>query len=249
MLFRNLFFAALCAAFVAGLALSAVHFTRVVPLIMAAETYEDDGAATHDHGNGTVHDHGTAAKGESAEASEFAHNGGVWVPADGFERNAYTLAANLLTAAAFALIMGAISVLSGLPVTFANGAIWGLAGFASVSLAPALGLPPELPGMAAADLGARQVWWWGTALATGAAALLVAKFKRPWAISLGLLLVALPHLIGAPRLAGEHPSAVPAALATEFAATALTSAAVFWLTLGLSFGAINDYIAKRKVRS
>ncbi|MEI2612914.1 MAG: CbtA family protein [Candidatus Promineifilaceae bacterium] len=34
-------------------------------------------------------------------------------------------------------------------------------------LAPAFGLPPELPGMAAADLGARQVWWCGTALATG----------------------------------------------------------------------------------
>ena len=32
------------------------------------------------------------------------------------------------------------------------------------------GLPPELPGMAAADLAPRQLWWWGTAVSTGAAA-------------------------------------------------------------------------------
>jgi adenosylcobinamide kinase/adenosylcobinamide-phosphate guanylyltransferase len=43
---------------------------------------------------------------------------------------------------------------------------WGLAGFAVFTLAPGLGLPPELPAMPAADLLARQVWWIGTAAAT-----------------------------------------------------------------------------------
>ena len=36
------------------------------------------------------------------------------------------------------------------------GIIWGLAGFIAVHFAPAIGLPPELPGSSAADVGARQ---------------------------------------------------------------------------------------------
>ena len=45
----------------------------------------------------------------------------------------------------FALILTACFALSGRPVTGQTGVLWGLAGFAIVSLAPALGLPPEVP--------------------------------------------------------------------------------------------------------
>lgn len=244
MTFRNLFFAALCAAFVAGLAMSAIQYYRVVPLILAAETFEGQApVAPHEHAEGTPeHGHETAAP--AAEAH--AHDEDAWAPADGFERSAYTVLANLLAAAGIALVIGAISVFANLPITLANGALWGLAGFAAVSLAPALGLPPELPGMPAADLGARQIWWWGTAIATGAAALILAKNRSAPAIALAIVLVAAPHVIGAPDLSGEHASAVPAHLANRFAATALATAAIFWVVLGMTFGKVNDLLASRK---
>lgn len=43
--------------------------------------------------------------------------------------------------------------------TRTQGLLWGLAGCATFVLAPTLGLPPELPGTAAADLTLRQTWW------------------------------------------------------------------------------------------
>lgn len=245
MTFRNLFFAALCAALVAGTIMSAVQYFRVVPLILAAETFEGQEPA-HEHAEGTADHSHEATPAEPVAAHEHAHDEDAWAPADGFERTAYTVLANLLVSAAFALIVGAISVFANIPITFANGALWGLAGFLAVSLAPALGLPPELPGMPAADLGARQVWWWGAALATGAAALILAKFRAWPAIIVAAVLVMAPHVIGAPTLVGEHATAVPAHLANQFAAAALATAAVFWLVLGLTYGRINDFLATRK---
>lgn len=249
MTFRNLFFAALCAAFVAGLVMSAVQYYRVVPLILEAETYEGQEPA-HAHEEGTPeHSHeATEASAAAAPVAAEAHEHGAdeWAPADGFERTAYTVLANLLAAVGIALVIGAISVFANIPITLANGALWGMAGFAAVSLAPALGLAPELPGMPAADLGARQIWWWGTAIATGAAALILAK-NRSWiAIAAAAVLIAAPHVIGAPQLAGEHGTAVPAHLANQFAAAALATAAVFWVVLGMTFGKVNDFLASRK---
>lgn len=43
-----------------------------------------------------------------------------------------------------------------------------VSGFAVAFLAPALGLPPELPGMPAANLSSRQLWWILTLVATAA---------------------------------------------------------------------------------
>ena len=43
---------------------------------------------------------------------------------------------------------------------------WAAAAFVATGLAPAAGLAPELPGMPAADLVARQSWWFLTATAT-----------------------------------------------------------------------------------
>lgn len=43
--------------------------------------------------------------------------------------------------------------------TFGDGRLARMAGFAAFTVAPALGLPPELPGMMAADLGPRQARW------------------------------------------------------------------------------------------
>jgi cobalt transporter subunit CbtA len=226
-MFRNLFFAAILAALCAGLVNSAIQYFRVTPLILHAETFE-----------GGAHSHDAATPAHTHEPEE-------WAPQDGFERTAYTVLANLLAAAGFALVIGAVSLFANLPITFANGVVWGFAGFLVFTLAPAFGLAPELPGMPAAEVFPRQLWWWGTVIATGAAALLLAKTRATWAIALAVVLVAAPHFIGAPQ-PPEEASAVPAHLATEFAAAALGTAAVFWIVLGLAFGRLNDFFAGRK---
>ena len=246
---RNLFAAALVAALCAGLATAAIQHFRVTPLILHAETFEGEGG--HSHGEAAVavtteHDHaeGTAAHSHDDAVATTSAAPEEWAPQDGFERTAYTTLASVLAAAGFALLIGALSMFAGIPITFANGFLWGIAGFITFSLAPAFGLAPELPGMPAGDLMARQVWWVGTALATGAACLLLAKTQASWAFAVAIALVVIPHIIGAP-LAPDEPSAVPAHLATEFAATTLGTALVFWLVLGTVFGKLNDVFAVR----
>ena len=228
-IFQRLFFAAVLAGLAASLAMSAVQQWRVVPLILEAETYE--GAAPEAHS----HDTETAAHTHDEATAPHTHDAEAWAPADGVERTAYTVLANVLGGLGFALLLGAVSVLSGLPITARNGAIWGVGGFIAFQLAPALGLPPELPGMAAADLGVRQLWWWGTALSAGAALLVLARWRNLPAVAFAAVLLLAPHLIGAPA-APHEPTAVPAHLATSFAATALATGALFWLILGPLFG-------------
>ncbi|GLQ10843.1 cobalt transporter subunit CbtA [Devosia yakushimensis] len=233
---RNLFAAALFAALAAGLLTAAIQHFRVTPLILHAETFEGEGG--HSHAEGTAeHSHDDAAATTEAEPEE-------WAPQDGFERTAYTTLATVLAAAGFALVIGAVSMFANIPITFANGLLWGAAGFIAFSLAPAYGLAPELPGMPAAEVFPRQLWWAGTALATGGALLLLAKTRASWAIALAVALIVIPHIIGAP-VAPDEPSAVPAHLATEFAAVTLGTSAVFWALLGAIFGRLNDLFAAR----
>ena len=90
------------------------------------------------------------------------HDEEAWEPADGIERYAFTLLANIVTGIGFALILVAVSEFAGGIGSWRQGLFWGLAGFAVFTLAPGLGLPPELPAMPAADLLPRQVWWTAT---------------------------------------------------------------------------------------
>ncbi len=199
--------AAIVAGMLAGAVAGAFQIWRVSPLIYAAEVYE--------------------TQPEAAAAQ--------WAPEDGVERIAYTLLANVIMGVGFAMILAAAAMFTGRAITTQNGVLWGLMGFAVFTLAPAAGLAPELPGMPAAGLIARQTWWWGTALATaGGIALLV--LQGNFALkALGAVLIAAPHIIGAPHPeAGD--SAVPAVLAAQFAANSLAMMALFWIVLGLTLG-------------
>ena len=235
-LFQRILFAAVLAGLAAGLGMSALQQWKVVPLIHIAESYEAS-APAHEHA-----DAATAADGH-------VHDAAAWAPADGFERTAYTLLANVLASIGFALLLGALSVLWGIEITARNGVLWGLGGFLAFQLAPAVGLPPELPGMAAAELGARQLWWWGTALSTGAGLLAVAKFRNSIGIAVAALLLLGPQIVGAPQLAAEHGGAVPAELASAYAAAALAVGAAFWLVMGPLLGWINQRFAAAEAES
>lgn len=241
-LFQRIFFAAVLAGLAAGLAMSAVQQWRVAPLILAAEVYEsaapEEAAPAHEHDAATpAHDHA-----EAAPAHE--HDEDAWAPQDGPERIFYTVLANVLGSIGFAMLLAAVSVLANIEITAKNGVIWGLAGFLCLQLAPAFGLPPELPGMPAADLVARQAWWLATALATGAGILAIAKLRNWTGIVIAAVLILAPHVWGAPQLAAEHASAVPAHLATAFAANSLFAGAVFWLIAGPFLGWLNERFAR-----
>jgi cobalt transporter subunit CbtA len=160
-----------------------------------------------------------------------------WAPADSLERSLLTGVANLVIGFAISLMLLAAMVIKGDPIDARRGLLWGIAGFAAVSLLPALGLPPELPGTPAADIYARQLWWLGAAAASaGGIGLLV--FGRNWGLlALGLVLVLAPHVIGAP----EPPSydvAYPGALAGEFVVASLVASALLWSLAGLVSGAL-----------
>jgi cobalt transporter subunit CbtA len=131
------------------------------------------------------------------------------------------------------MLVGAFS-LRGEKMDAKRGILWGLAGFATFSLAPAFGLPPELPTTLAADLSDRQIWWVVTALAT-AGGLYMASFSRSNLLKiLGIIILALPHIFGAPH--APVGGIVPTELNAQFSAASLTVMALFWIVLGAASG-------------
>jgi cobalt transporter subunit CbtA len=214
-MFGRILFAAVIGGFAAALLLTGVQAFKVLPLILEAETYET-AAVDHAHGAQAESDH--------------AHDADAWAPADGGERLAYTLMTNVLTGIGFALLLTAAMTLRG-GAGWREGLVWGLAGYAVFSLAPAMGLPPELPGMAAGDLAARQVWWTGTVIATGGGLALIVFVPRAVFRALGVALIVVPHAIGAPHPEAAH-GAVPAELAAAFVSATLVANLLFWLAIG-----------------
>lgn len=236
---RCLVFIAVIAGVVAGLALTGLQRIAVVPLILEAETYETAGA------DGSTHSHAHDDAGHSHDAAPVEAEDG-----DG-TRTLFTLLANLVSAAGFALLLAAGMALAraaGHRVEWKRGLLWGLAGFCAIQLAPALGLPPELPGAAAAELGARQGWWVLTAALTAAGLAWLAFVPRAWLKPLGLVAIILPHLIGAPA-PEHHGGLAPEALARDYVYAALITNGVFWLILGLLTAGLFSWFEKRRAAS
>ncbi len=220
--FRSIVLVAAVAGILAGLGMTVAQQLATVPLILNAEVYESAPAAR---------DHGDAA----AQPAAHEHEQGGWQPADGFERTAFTLLANIVTGVGFALLLIAASELAGGIKTWRQGVFWGLAGFATFTLAPGLGLPPELPAMPAAELGARQLWWLATVLSTAAGIALLVYGRSPFLIVAALALIAAPHLVGAPEPA-SYDSPVPEGLHHSFVVAVVLTALLFWVLLGVLAG-------------
>lgn len=236
--------AALVAGLIAGALQTVVQHAKVVPLILEAEKYEG-GAPVHEHSSGLELSVVTAAQAQqattdailpAAPAGAEEEDGGMLF---GAGRTTGTLMANLVAGAGFALLLMAAVVVTGRSLTLANGALWGAAGWLTFHLLPSVGLPPELPGFPAADLVDRQVWWTGTVIATAVALYLIVLRKEPVAKASGVVMMLVPHVIGAPQPT-DITSSVPAILAAEFAVATLSAGLLFWIVLGLAMGAIND---------
>lgn len=243
MLFRRLFLCALAVGLLTGLFDSLVQRWQVVPLITAAEMLETaaepvESPADHAHAPVAGHSHADGA------AHSHTANVAAWSPKAGVERIAYTVLANVLNAVGTALLLLALMAFvsrqragqgQSAPQTVGTivrqGLLWGGAAWVCLFVLPALGLPPELPGMQAAALHARQLWW-ALAAACGAGGLAVLFMVRgSWRL-LGLAVLALPLAIGAPEQLGSPFAGLSAdaavqmrALAKRFVlATALASA-------------------------
>lgn len=164
-LFRRIVLAAACAGLAAGAALTAIQTLKVLPLIAAAERYEAGAPAAPAHARGAEED--------AAGGSAHAHGARA-------QRLALAFGANVVAGVAFALLL--VAALSfAAPADWRKGLAWGAAGFVAFSLAPAAGLPPKLPGMTAAELGDRQLWWAATAAATAGGLALLAFASAAWA--------------------------------------------------------------------
>lgn len=237
--------AAILAGIVAGLALGGIQHVRISPLILAAEVYEkaDDAKKEASTPPSTQT---PATAGNCVEnmpgMTMCGKDGEDWEPRPGLERKLYTTAASMLAGAGYAALLAGLSLVLGVPLTRGNGLIWGLCGFLAVTVATGAGLPPEIPGMPSAELMPRQVWWVSTVVATGAAIYLIVVKRATWAIVAGVVLIALPHIIGAPQ-PPDTPTSVPPGLAAEFASNTVAAAAVFWALLGLFTGMALDRAA------
>ncbi len=206
--FNRLLFTALVAGALAGLFLAAIQHFTIMPMLFEAESYETGGVE------------------ESDPAAEEA-----WAPEDGMERTFFTALNSAIVGIGFGLLLTAAYALRG-RVSWRGGIIWGLAGFAAFNLAPAIGLPPELPGDAAAGLGERQIWWVLTVIVTVVGLWIIAFQPKKSLKLFGVALILIPHIVGAPQ-PEVHESLAPAELRTMFIYTSLATNAIFWMVLGV----------------
>ncbi|MEC7298379.1 MAG: CbtA family protein [Pseudomonadota bacterium] len=216
-MFQKLLTSALFAGFVAGLAAAALQLVFVQPTLLRSELFES-GALVH-FGSGST----------PVPDMPFAID-----PV----RDALSVLFSALIYSGYAMMLVALMALAqarGAQINARTGLIWGIAGFVAVQLAPAFSLPPELPGNAAAEVGARQVWWFAT-LAVTAAGLWLLAFGNGWVpVAAAVVLILAPHAFGAPEHA-DYVGPVPPELAGLFAARALGVGLMAWAILGTLAG-------------
>ena len=233
-MFRRICLAAVAAGLLAGALVSLIQHFTTTPLILRAEQFERAGLpgtggaalaadkvvgtaapAHHDAG----HDHGSATVSQAEQAAPL-------------ERIMFTTLADVLVGIGFAfLVVAALALKGGGNVRGWTGLCCGAAGFVVFTLAPSLGLAPELPGLFAADLAARQLWW---VFAAGSAAVglaLLAFAQKPLLKVIGVIVALVPHIVGAPAPETVGGNVAPE-LAGQFAATSIAVSAVFWALLG-----------------
>lgn len=235
--------AALVAGFLAAVVATGLQLALTSPLIIAAERFETQASAdpvhlasahaapasliVRVHGG---HDHGT--KDPEVSGGETAPE---WQPGPGLPRMAFTALSTLVGGVGYALMLGAVLLACNREPNPETGLRFAVAGFLAVALAPALGLPPELPGMEAAPLSERQFWWVMTAASTAIGLYLIAIRRVPITIAGGIVLLVAPHFAGAP-VTSHAASNLPAAYAAQFAARSLGIAFIFWAVIGLAYG-------------
>lgn len=224
--FRTIVFSAALSGLIVGATATVIQHAGTGALIAKAEVYEKGAEAAPAATALPVphrHDAGAAPHGHHAAAA--------WEPQDGLERSAYTALFNVVDWFGFSLLVGGALVLFGRPASWREGLLWGLAGFVVFVIAPTLGLAPELPGVPAAPLGPRQIWWVAAAASAALGLGLIAFTRSLPAAILAVAVMGLPHLVGAPHL-DQVETNVPAELSRRFTEAVLVGAFVCWALVG-----------------
>lgn len=212
-MFTRILTSALFAGVAAGLLIALLQYVFVQPVLLHAELYES-GALVH-FGPDPV----SAVQ-----------------PLPGFDlmRDLLSILFTMLIYCGYALAMIALMSVAqerGAQITPTNGMIWGVAGFVAAHLAPGFSLAPEVPGVAAADVGLRQMWFFPTVAAAVAAMWLLAFHRNAMGIAAAAFLLIAPHIIGAPQPA-QFAGPVPTELGALFAVRALGVGLAAWVVLG-----------------
>jgi cobalt transporter subunit CbtA len=213
-MFTRILTSALFAGAFAGLIAALLQLAFVQPILLHAELYE----AGH-----LVH------FGAGSPVSAHPDLGGIDPVRDGL-----SVIFTMLVYCGYALVLVPLMMLAeerGADISPRTGLIWGLAGFIAVHFAPGFSLAPEVPGVAAADVAARQVWWFATVFAAAVALWLIAFGGNMVAWGAAVLLLLAPHLIGAPE-PEVFTGPVPTELGAKFAARAYGVGMAAWVMLG-----------------
>jgi len=221
-IFNKILLTALFSGVFAGLVLAGIQHFTVIPMILEAETYETTGTDEET----TSHDENEA-----------------WGPEDGAERTFFTVTNSVIVGIGFGLLLAACYAIRK-NIKWQHGILWGLAGFAAFHLAPSFGLPPELPGDAAAQLEQRQVWWILTVILTAIGLWIIAFQPKPYLKLFGVALIAIPHVFGAPQ-PEVHEGLAPDSLRDAFRISSLATNAVFWIILGIISAYVYNKIENR----
>ena len=214
---RQILTSAVFAGVAAGVLAALLQLWLVVPLIMEAELYESGGRVHFASDGSTQSERGAPS---------------VW---DEPLRHIYTIGFSAVTFTAYAFFMVAgfaLAARAGYEISARRGLVWGLCGAVIVVIAPAIGMPPELPGAIGAEVGPRQVWYLATVACTLIGVVAIAFGPTGFVALIGAALIAVPHLIGAPHL-DTYFGVAPAELASEFVARVMGVALVSWAVLGL----------------
>lgn len=243
MTLRNLILSALMVGVISGLCYGLFQQLQINPIIYAAEVYEVAEPVAEHHGN------------DEAPVAHSHDHSEAWSPEEGLQRIVATLVANISIAFALSLIMISLMALhnqkSNKPkLNIYTGALWGVAAMFSFFVAPALlGLHPEVPGTIAADLENRQYWWIFCAFASSAG-IAISYYAKGFLKLVGLILIALPHLVGAPMpelhgFANTEPAAVKALgeLSQQFYLMTAIGMFILFILMGLlSSLSLNKFI-------
>jgi len=223
---------ALVAGVCAGLLLTLAQQAWVVPHITEAERFET-----------LRHETGTQGTSNKAHTPIPPSGGGEDPPesAHSWRRTGMRAVGNGILGVGFGLLLVSAMTLrirhgdsQGIPA----GLLWGMAGWTAFSLAPALGLPPQLPGVPQASVGLRQGWWIATAVTT-AFGLAVLAFAPTRFKAVGAALLLAPHILEAPS-PPLSSIVLPPDLPARFTAAVLATSALFWATLGAIAGWMNQ---------
>ena len=217
-MFTRILTSALFAGAAAGLVIALLQLFFVQPVLLHAELYES-GKLVHFGSSSTVPAHQDV--------------GGFDAVRDGL-----SVVFTMLVYSGYAMVLVALMSQAedrGATINGRTGLIWGVAGFVAVHFAPGFSLAPEVPGVAAADVGDRQIWWFATVI-TAALALWLGAFGKSWsAWGAAVVLLLAPHIVGAPEPA-VFTGPVPTEIGAHFAARAFGVGMAAWVLLGCLAG-------------